>query len=253
MAFPDIFSLFRKKKVPEHRLYTQLSRDIIQASESDASQVLQDVKSRPEGITHSEARSRIKAYGENRPVVFKKKSNLQRLWEAYWNPLSLLLTLLAIISYATSFTETDTTAAASDALSALIILAMLIVSIVLRFLPELQADNAADKLRAMVRTTTTVIRDGKKKEIPLSQVVPGDIISLSAGDLVPADLRIVDSKDLFVNQAALTGESIAAEKHARLIKEEVKSPFELQNICFMGTNVESGTATAVALFTGANT
>ncbi len=253
MGFPDVFSFLRKKGKPQdHKVYTELSRNIIQASEGETADVLKQVRSKPEGLTNAEARARLREYGENRPVVHKRKSYLQRLFDAYWNPLSLLLTLLAVISYATSFGETDPTAAASDIISAGIILFLLVVSIVLRFLPELQADNAADRLRALVRTTTTVIRDGKKKEIPLAAVVPGDIISLAAGDLVPADLRIIESKDLFVNQAALTGESIAAEKHARIPKD-VKSPFELQNMCFMGTNVESGTATAVALFTGGNT
>ena len=118
----------------------------------------------------------------------------------------------------------------------------------------MKADEAAEKLKAMVRTTTTVIRNGQKLEIPLSRVVPGDIIVLAAGDLVPADLRLIESKDLFVNQSALTGESIAAEKHARFTNaEQAKSPFELQNMCFMGTNVESGSATAVAVLTGTET
>jgi Mg2+-importing ATPase len=242
MELPDLFSIFKKKEKPEHKIYTQLSQSMIQASESEVAVVLKNAKTRTTGLTPSEARARLMNYGENRPVHQIKKSNLQRLIEAYKNPLNGLLTLLAIISYVTG-----------DLASAGIIVFMVVVAVVLRFIPELRAEEAAEKLKAMVRTTSTVIRDGKKKEIPLANVVPGDVLFLSAGDLVPADARIIESKDLFVNQAALTGESIPSEKHALKLGHEVKSPFELQNMVFQGTNVESGTATAVVLLTGMNT
>ena len=242
MAFPDISSLFGKKKVPEHKLYSQLSQNIIWASENDAKEVLKKVQSRASGLSPGEARGRLRRYGENRPVRQKKISKWERLVDAYSNPLNLLLTLLAVISY---FTE--------DLASALIIVVMVSVAVVLRFIQEVRADEAAEKLKAMVRTTTTVIRDGRRKEIPLANVVPGDLVFLSAGDLVPADARIIDSKDLFLNQSALTGESMPAEKHAQTLSKETRSPFEIQNMAYMGTNVESGSATAVVLLTGTNT
>jgi Mg2+-importing ATPase len=242
MDFPDIFSRFRKEKPPEHKIYTKLSQNIIKASESEADKVLKSMHSRISGLTPSEARTRLKEYGENRPVHLKKKSRLERLVEAYQNPLNWLLTLLAVISYLTG-----------DLTSAVIILFLVAVAVILRFIQEVRADETAEKLKAMVRTTTTVIRDGKKKEIELANVVPGDIIFLSSGDLIPADMRLIESKDLYVNQSALTGESLPAEKHVQVPSREARSPFELQNMCFMGTNVESGTATALVLLTGEGT
>ncbi len=232
----------KKKVQPEYKGYIQITKNIIDASESDAKDVVKKIDSRMTGLTNSEARGRLIKYGENLPVQHQKKTKLEKLIEACKNPLNYLLVLLAAISYLTG-----------DLASAAIIIFMLVIAIVLRFIPEVRADEAVERLKAMVRITTTVIRDGKRREIPLAHVVPGDIIILSAGDLVPADVRLIESKDLFVNQAALTGESIASEKHAMKLIKEAKSPFELQNLCFMGTNVESGTATAVALLTGTNT
>ncbi len=242
MDFPDVLSIFRKPKPPEHKIYTQLSQNVIWASENESSAIIKKMQTRTSGLSLGEARSRLRRYGDNRPVRLKKKTKLERLIEAYKNPLNLLLTLLAGIAYLTE-----------DITSATIIVVMVTVAVGLRFIQEIRADDAAEHLKAMVRTTTTVIRDGKRKEIPLSHVVPGDLIFLSAGDLVPADSVLIESKDLFVNQSALTGESIPAEKHSKPVSTAPHSPFELQNIVYMGTNVESGTATAVVLLTGTNT
>ena len=117
----------------------------------------------------------------------------------------------------------------------------------------MRADNAAEKLKAMVSNTATVVRDGKEKEVPLKMLVPGDIIRLAAGDMVPADVRVLSAKDLFLNQAALTGESLPVEKKADAAPADVQNPLELANICFLGTNVESGAATAVVIHTGEQT
>src|ERR1700758_1440791 len=117
------------------------------------------------------------------------------------------------------------------------------------FLEE-ELDAAAAKLKAMISVTAAVVRDGQEEEIPLKQLVPGDVINLCAGDMVPADVRLVASKDLFVAQAALTGESLPTEKFdARELREGV-SPLELANVCFLGTSVESGSATAGVAATG---
>ncbi len=247
MELPNLAALplpfLKPKKPPRHKVYAELSESVIVASESEAVDVVKKMNSRPAGLTTQDASARLRRFGENRPVHQKKISKLERLWESYKNPLNLLLTLLALISY---FTE--------DVTSAGIIVLMMAVAVGLRFYQEVQADDAAEKLKAMVRTTATVLRDGRRREIPLAHVVRGDILVLSAGDLVPADCRLLESKDLFVNQSALTGESLAAEKHAaRLPGKSAKSPFELPNMCFMGTNVESGTALAVVILTGTDT
>ena len=130
---------------------------------------------------------------------------------------------------------------------------MLMLGVALRFVQESRADAAAAKLKAMISVTAAVVRDGQEEELPLKQLVPGDIINLCAGDMVPADVRLVASRDLFVAQAALTGESLPAEKlDARELREGV-SPLELVNVCFLGTSVESGSATAVVAATGGQT
>ncbi len=129
--------------------------------------------------------------------------------------------------------------------------AMLSLGVVLKFIQEVKADNSAEQLKAMVSTTATVIRDNERKEIPLKNLVPGDIIHLSSGDMIPADVQIVSSKDLFINQSALTGESLPVEKV--ITDKEYKNPLDNPNLCFMGSNVESGTAIAVVTTTGSKT
>src|SRR5450756_1519431 len=128
-----------------------------------------------------------------------------------------------------------------------------VLGVVLRFFQELRADNAAAKLQAMVSNTATLVRDGKQQELPLKRLVPGDIIRLAAGDMVPADVRVLSAKDLFLNQAALTGESLPVERKADATSADVQNPLELPNICFLGSNVESGSATAVVIYTGDRT
>ena len=131
--------------------------------------------------------------------------------------------------------------------------AVVALSVTLRFLQEARADAAAAKLKAMIHVTATVLRDGAAKEIPLRDLVPGDVIKLSAGDMMPGDARLLASKDFFVTQGSLTGESFPVEKFHDPLTKDVNSPTELNNMCFMGTSVESGTATAVVVTTGVNT
>jgi Mg2+-importing ATPase len=131
--------------------------------------------------------------------------------------------------------------------------AMVALSVALRFFQEARADAAAAKLKAMIHVTATVIRDGDAREMPLRDLVPGDIISLSAGDMIPGDVRVLSSKDLFVSQGSLTGESLPVEKFHDPETNVVRSPTELKNTCFMGTSVQSGTATAVVVTTGVHT
>jgi Mg2+-importing ATPase len=140
-----------------------------------------------------------------------------------------------------------------DLRAMVVIFVMVLLGIVLRFFQELRADNAAEKLKAMVSTTATVVRDNKEEEIPLKMLVPGDIIRLAAGDMVPADARVLSAKDLFLNQAALTGEALPVEKKAAPTPADVQNPLELSNLCFLGSNVESGSATAAVIHTGDQT
>ena len=127
------------------------------------------------------------------------------------------------------------------------------MSTLLRFVQEGRSNRAAERLKAMVSNTATVLRNGQQIELPIRQLVQGDIIVLSAGDMIPADCRLLSAKDLFVSQAAMTGESLPVEKMAELADAHGKDPMELANLLFMGTNVISGAATALVLATGNRT
>ena len=130
---------------------------------------------------------------------------------------------------------------------------MVALSVGLRFWQEARADSAATKLKALIHVTATVVRDGKASEIPLRNLVPGDLIHLAAGDMIPGDVRVLSSKDLFVSQGTLTGESLPVEKFHEPEPDAAGSPTELKNTCFMGTSVQSGTATAIVIATGVQT
>ena len=158
------------------------------------------------------------------------------------NPLVILLSVLASISFATG-----------DVRAGSVMAGMVALSVMLRFLQEARAGSAAAKLKAMIHVTATVVRDGKAQELPLHDLVPGDIIHLSAGDMIPGDVRVLTAKDLFVSQGTLTGESLPVEKFHDADSITEASPIAFKNICFMGTSVQSGTATAVVVATGIHT
>lgn len=137
---------------------------------------------------------------------------------------------------------------------------MVIISVLMRFIQEYRSNKAAEKLKALVSTKATVLRrpspdsETKSYEINMKSIVPGDIIHLSAGDMVPADLRLIAAKELYISQSSLTGESFPVEKDGALKpKEDAANPLEMPNLCFMGTNVLNGSATAIVLKTNQNT
>jgi Mg2+-importing ATPase len=209
------------------------------ATSTNIDAILRDMGSSPAGLSDKKARLRLHKYGPNEVTRQKKKGILAHLWDNFVNPLVLLLTALGIVSWATD-----------DHAGATVIFSMVVVGIVMRFYQEVRADHAAEKLRAMISTKATVIRSGKTKDVPLKTIVPGDIVTLSAGDMIPADVVLVSSKDLFVTQAALTGESMPVEKRHDVTPKPEQSPLEMANICFLGSNVESGSGTAVVINTG---
>jgi len=219
-----------------------VSDQLLQKARSDTETVLRELESRPDGLSQAEADSRLKQYGLNEIAREKRQSALMRLLSNVKNPLVLLLTALGVLSFLTG-----------DLRATAVIFVMVVLGVVLRFLQEMRADNAAEKLKAMVSNTATLVRDGKEAEVPLKMLVPGDIIRLAAGDMVPADVRVLSAKDLFLNQAALTGESLPVERKAGEVSADVQNPLELPNICFLGSNVESGSATAVVVHTGDKT
>ena len=205
-------------------------------------EALASLGSRAEGLTGPEVESMRAKYGPNAAVMEKRKPALSRLAGNFKNPLVLLLTVLGLTSYFTGGMR-----------ATIVIFFMVILGVSLRFVEETRSDQAAEKLKAMVRTTAEVLRDGAKKELPIREIVPGDIIVLSAGDMIPADVRLITAKDLHVNQATLTGEAVPVEKTAQPCQASCGNLFELQNICFLGSNVEIGSATAAAVATGGRT
>jgi Mg2+-importing ATPase len=221
----------------------QQAADLLRdAATNDSAVILERLKTSAAGLTEEEAAERLEVFGPNEVAHERKYEWLHRLWTAVRNPLVVLLTVLAILSFATD-----------DFAGGTVMLVMVILGVSLRLVQETRADNAAAKLKAMIKVTATVLRNGEQKEIPLVQLVPGDVVKLSAGDMIPGDVRLIAAKDLFIIQATLTGESLPVEKHDTADTRTGISSIEHTNICFLGTSVESGSATAVIVATGAQT
>ena len=216
-------------------------RAIAAASARDA---VAQLKSSLEGLTAAEADARRRTFGPNQAARAGPPSVWRELWTRTRNPLNALLLVLAAASWALS-----------DVRAAVVIFAMVALSIGLGFLQEHRSNLAAARLADMVRTRASVRRPGSEDfaEVPIDQLVPGDIVRLSAGDMVPADVRVIEAKDLFVNQSALTGESMPAEKDVAPAATPPESDFDLPDIAFMGGNVVSGYGLAVVAETGDRT
>jgi Mg2+-importing ATPase len=219
--------------------------EIAAASAIDADAVWSALDSAPDGLSAAEAERRQAKYGPNLIARDARASVVQELWARARNPLNALLLGLAVVSYGLG-----------DTRAAVVITVMVVLAIVTAFVQEHRSNEAAASLRAMVKTTASVKRRGAAavfSEIHIDQLVPGDVVSLSAGDMIPADLRLVTAKDLFINQAALTGESMPAEKSPQRFDGVVSDPFSLPNLCFMGGSVVSGFGTGVIVHTGPKT
>ena len=226
-------------KEPNGDRTAELIRD---AATKEVAEILQRLNTSANGLGDGEAAERLEVFGPNEVAQEKRHSWLQRFYHAAINPLVILLTLLATISFLTG-----------DFRAGTVMLLMVVLGLSLRFVQETKADNAAAKLKAMISVTATVIRDGQPREIPLRELVPGDIVKLSSGDMIPGDVRLIAAKDLFVIQATLTGESLPVEKTDQPDAREKISAIERNNLCFLGTSVESGSATALIIATGTQT
>ncbi len=194
-----------------------------------------------QGLTSNEAQLRLKRYGANLLKPKKEASTLTLLLSQFKSPIILILLIAAGLSF---FLQ--------DAADAIIILVIVFVSGLLSFWQELGAADAVEKLLAAVQIQATVMRDGTSRKLAVEQIVPGDIVILSAGDVIPGDCLIVESKDLFVDEAALTGETFPVEKFAGILPPETPLS-QRKNILFMGTHVVSGSARALVARTGTET
>jgi Mg2+-importing ATPase len=195
------------------------------------------------GLTSAEATARFGRFGPNEPVDPRRLSALAQLAHLFANPLVIILLVASVIS-----------ASLGQRADASIIVAIVAMSVSINFWQSYQSQRAADRLRASVTPTATVLRDGRWQEIPVRTVVPGDVFRLSAGDLVPADGRLIESRDLAVQQSMLTGESLPADKHASAAGDHAdQTGPDAPHLVFLGTSVVSGTATAAAVATGRRT
>jgi len=219
-----------------------VSQAVVEAAQKDGEDLLKSLGTDTAGLTQTEAEARARTTGPNEVAQEHRQGWPIRLLKIIRNPLVILLATLSAISYATG-----------DARAGTVMAVMVALSVALRFMQEARADAAAAKLKAMIHVTATVIRDGAAKEMPLRDLVPGDIIKLSAGDMIPGDVRVLSAKDLFVSQGSLTGESFPVEKFHDAEAKAAVSPTEIRNTGFMGTSVESGMATAVVVTTGVRT
>jgi Mg2+-importing ATPase len=192
------------------------------------------------GLTSQEAAARLTRFGPNDPAPAKRRSAILEFLRLFLNPLVLILLIAAAISISLG-----------EVTDAGIIIAIVVLSNTLDFTQTHKSQRAMEHLRQRVAPTATVLRDGNWRELRCVDIVPGDVVRLSAGDLVPADARLVESRDLYIQQAALTGESLPVEKQAR--GEEVSSRPDAENMVFLGTSVVSGTARAQVVATGART
>src|SRR5690348_13418108 len=211
-------------------------------------ELLQELDTSIAGLDEEQIESRLDRDGLNEVSHEKPPHWSRQLLRAFKNPFIVVLLVLAIVQLATS----------DDVTGPIIIAVMIAISVGLSFTQEFRSSKAAEKLKAMVRNTATVTRrasDGHSEriEVPVAELVAGDIVHLAAGDMVPADLRLLGAKDLFVSQAILTGESLPVEKTAPRGKDSSANvgPLDFPGVCYMGTNVISGSATAVVAATGA--
>lgn len=203
------------------------------------------------GLSNKKAEENIRNFGINEIKQAKPKKWYNYLLQCLITPFNCILIGISII-----LIYTDIYLAVEPSYANIIVIAILVTaSTLLDFFESYRSNKAAEKLKEMVATTTTVLRNGKKKEIPIKNVTIGDIVLLSAGSIIPADLRIIETKDLYIGQSSLTGESDSVKKTVELENKtnELDNIAELDNICFMGTNVISGTAKGVVIKTGDTT
>jgi Mg2+-importing ATPase len=261
-------SIANSPKKPKAISSQDLAKALMDIAQRNVAEVLELLDTSLEGLEETEAQRRLGKLGLNEIPREKPVKWYVQLLKTVTNPLSLLLLVIAVVSLLTG-----------SLIAALIILIMVIFGGLLRFSQEFRSNKAAEKLREMVSATATVSRQGRQdssknpmvpelsrrkdaaptkgitagEEIAVKLLVPGDIIFLSAGDMIPADIRLIATKDLFLSQSTLTGESLPAEKHTDLPDRNEKNLLELVNLCFMGTTVVSGSGTAVIVETGSRT
>lgn len=205
------------------------------------------------GLVDDQVEENRDTYGENVITKGQEDSMIKKIYESIINPFTVILLVIALVSFITNVWLAKP--GEQDPTTSIIIVTLVLISGGIRFIQELRSDKAASNLSRMIVNTATVLRDGSEQEIPIDEIVVGDVIKLSAGDMIPADVVLIDSRDFFVQQSGLTGESDAVEKIClrKADSQNLDSLLESESLAFMGTNVISGRATALVLVVGDET
>ena len=205
------------------------------------------------GLVDDQVEENRDIYGENVITKGQEDSMIKKIYESIINPFTVILLVIALVSFITNVWLAKP--GEQDPTTSIIIVTLVLISGGIRFIQELRSDKAASNLSRMIVNTATVLRDGSEQEIPIDEIVVGDVIKLSAGDMIPADVVLIDSRDFFVQQSGLTGESDAVEKVClrKADSQNLDSLLESESLAFMGTNVISGRATALVLVVGDET
>ena len=234
------------KKVENENL-KDVEKLIIDDSKLDLDKLFEKYDTSLNGISIVNEEERIEIYGKNIIDIKDNNTIWHKLKEAFINPFNIVLTIVAIITFITDVVI----ATEKDYATFILIISTVLISAIISLNEQTKSDNAAKKLKKMISNKMDVIRDGNQVTIDIENVVPGDIVKLSSGDMIPGDVRFIETKDLFIDQASLTGESNPVEKFTEL--KDYETITDISNIGFMGTNIVSGSSKAVVLTTGNNT
>ena len=230
-----------------------VKKRLVAALQLPVKETLVFYKSSFSGLTEEQVEENRDLYGENIITKGQEDSILKKIYESIINPFTVILLVIALVSLVTNVWLAKP--GEEDPTTSIIIVVLVLISGGIRFVQELRSDRAASNLSRLIVNTATVIREGAEQELPIDELVVGDIIKLSAGDMIPADVLLLDSRDFFVQQSGLTGESDAVEKVclAKSDEQKLDSLLETESLAFMGTNVISGRATALVLVVGDET
>ena len=226
---------------------------LIAALQEPLESTFANYKTSAHGLVDDQVEENRDAYGENVITKGQEDSMIKKIYESIINPFTVILLVIALVSFITNVWLAKP--GEQDPTTSIIIVTLVLISGGIRFIQELRSDKAASNLSRMIVNTATVLRDGSEQEIPIDEIVVGDVIKLSAGDMIPADVVLIDSRDFFVQQSGLTGESDAVEKVClrKADSQNLDSLLESESLAFMGTNVISGRATALVLVVGDET
>ncbi len=238
-----------KKNYTTNKITTRNKFKISDYAQLDNTVIIDHFKTRTEGLTSKEADSRLEEFGLNQISIGFRDTVWSRLFESIINPFSVILMVIAVITFITDVVIS----AQKDYFTFIIIILLVFVSSMISFIQSQSSSKAVAKLTNQIKNTSHVYRDGKLIEIPQDQVVQGDIVHLGAGDMLPADIRFIQTKDTFIAQSALTGESTPVEKFSHQLDDQNLSLTDLDNIGFMGSNMISGSARGVVIATGDST